>query len=59
MASLGVYSGSGTPYDFIGRIKEQGRITIPSEIRELEGYEIGDYVKVKIWMHKKGGIDGN
>jgi len=47
------YNGDSTPYDFIGRIKKQGRLTIPGEIRELNGYEVGDYVKVKIWMHKK------
>ena len=53
MAEKRGYNGNSTPYDFIGKIKKQGRLTIPSEIRELEGYEIGDYVKVKIWMHKK------
>ena len=42
------------PYDFIAQIKAQSRLTVPKETRELKDYEAGDYVRVKLWLHKKG-----
>ena len=43
-----------TPYLFIVEIKEQGKITIPQPTRKMEGFEVGDCIKVNAWMYKKG-----
>lgn len=39
--------------EFVRRVYEDGKITIPKEIRELHLIEPGDYVKVTITVVKK------
>ena len=53
MAKKGDFNFDSTPYDFIVQIKAQGKITIPISTRKLEDYEIGDWLKVKLGLHKK------
>lgn len=34
--------------EFVRRIYEDGKVTIPKELRELRGIKCGDYVKLSI-----------
>lgn len=34
--------------EFVRRIYEDGKVTIPKELRELQGIQAGDYVKLSI-----------
>ena len=54
MVGKGEKRDETTPYLFIAQIKPQGKVTFPSATRKLEGFEVGDWIKVNAWLHKKG-----
>lgn len=39
--------------EFIRRVYEDGKITIPKDIRDLNGINAGDYVRVEVEVVKK------
>lgn len=41
------------PYETISKVIKDYRLTIPKEIRDIAGIEIGDYVKVTIEKVRK------
>jgi len=41
------------PYETVSKVIKDYRLTIPKEIRDITGIEIGDYVKVTIEKIRK------
>ena len=42
-----------TDFDFKAQLKKQNRITVPTITRELKNLEVGDVLKVKVWLYRK------